>query len=560
MTLALDRLLGLDERTLSRMSDAEMAEAARGILQFQEQDRQENQLLFYRPASPRAAEIHKSMARIVGAGGGNGSSKTETVLVEIMALATGVLPHSIRAQLLPKFRGPVNCRIVLESLTTVLEPVFLPKLQWWKWTGVGEAGSDKGHWGWIPKFCLKGGSWEKAWRDKIRVLTVLCRDPNNLDRILGESTIQFNSHDQDPSDFASGDFHHVMHDEPPRLAIWRENEARTMRVKGRLYLAMTWPDDPTIPVDWIFDEIYEKGVPGPTKAKDVDWFELWTTDNTHLDQDSVRAQMGAWSETTKQVRIFGQPIRFSNRIHPLFTDKPQWWSYPAGKIVLPENGKCPETGSSDIIEFCHVQDVQPSNRWPTIFCLDPHPRKPHMFLWAQIDPNDDLTIIEEGALDADPADLRDYIFRFEEAHGLRIADRLIDPNMGRSPASAIRGITWQDEFSNVGLNCALADDSDVGRGRINEYLRPDPRTMKPRLVWASRCQTSIFQMKRYVWDNYRRQDERDLKQTPKPKNDDYPTLAKYLLNSNPSFRVLNGGAPVVRSNRSMEARTAVRVR
>jgi hypothetical protein len=64
------------------------------------------------------------------------------VLVEIIALATGVFPKDHREKFKPKFRGPVACRIIVESLTTVLEPVILPKLQWWKWTGVGEQGIE----------------------------------------------------------------------------------------------------------------------------------------------------------------------------------------------------------------------------------------------------------------------------------------------------------------------------------------------------------------------------------------------------------------------------------
>jgi hypothetical protein len=390
------------------------------------------------------------------------------------------------------------------------------------------------------------------------VLTVLCRDPDDPSKILGESTFQFMSHDQDPSDFASGDFHHVMLDEPPRLAIWTENEARTMRVRGRLYLAMTWPDDPTIPVDWIYDKIYEKGVKGPNKAPDIDWFELSTTANTNLDQEAIRKQMDQWSTEMVNTRIYGKSIRFSNRIHPLFTDVPLWWSFPAGKIIEPDGDRCPETGSPDIVEFCHVADIQPSNRWPTVFLLDPHPRKPHMGIWVQIDGNDDVQVIDELEMDADPVDLRDYVFRQEETWGLQVRERMMDPNMGASPASAQRHITWQDEFAAVGLNMALSDDSDVGRARINEMLRPDSRTLRPRLLISSRCQRTIFQMKRYVWDNFRRADERDVKQTPKRKNDDYPTLLKYFANASFTFGGLYQGAPVVRYNRGIDSRTRVR--
>ena len=79
----------------------------------------------------------------------------------------------------------------------------------------------------------------------------LCRDPDNLDRVLGHSTFQFMGHDQEPEKFASGEFHLVVLDEPPKYAIYRENCTRIMSVGGRMLMAMTWPDDPTIPVDWI---------------------------------------------------------------------------------------------------------------------------------------------------------------------------------------------------------------------------------------------------------------------------------------------------------------------
>jgi hypothetical protein len=34
--------------------------------------------------------------------------------------------------------------VTVESLTTTLEPIILPKLQWWKWTGVDRPGGDEG--------------------------------------------------------------------------------------------------------------------------------------------------------------------------------------------------------------------------------------------------------------------------------------------------------------------------------------------------------------------------------------------------------------------------------
>lgn len=536
----------LTPHELSSLPNDAFAHALESLLRLNATDRREAQLLRYIPASSRAWKIHESDARLKGVGGGNGSGKTETSLIEPIAMACGVFPDVLRDKFMKKFRGPIAVRVVVQSLTTTLDNVILPKLQWWKWTGVDLPGGDRGHWGWIPKMCLIDGSWKKSWQNEIRTLKILCRNPENLDEVIGESTIQFMSHDQNPADAASGDFHYILLDEPPKLPMFRECQARTMRVKGTIILAMTWPDDPTIPVDWIFDEIYEKGQPGPNKDPNVEWFELWTEENKNLDQGSVAVQASQWSETTKSVRLYGQPIRFSNRIHPLFTDVQQIWSVAAGRNVIPVDGRCPYTGSIDLIPYCHVQEFDVNPNWPVIFVLDPHPRKPHMYSWFVIDPADDIWQIAEGQCDGDPVTLRQRVMDDEAMYRLRVVQRLMDPNMGASPASTQRNVTWQSELRDAQLICDLGDDSDVGRSRLNEYLKVDKRRLQPRFHVHPRCTQTIFQIKRYVWDNYRRQEERDLKQIARDKYDDYPTIIKYLFNFEPEFRSLNSGGETIR--------------
>lgn len=471
------------------------------------------------------------------------NSKTDTCLAELAALSTGIFPDSIGADIRGKFRGPIAVRIVIESLTTTLHPIILPKLQWWKWSGVSEQGGPKGHWGWIPRSALKKGEWDKSWSEKLRILTVICRDPDNGD-ILGESTWQFMSHDQDPTDFASGDFHHVLHDEPPSFAIWRENQARTMRVGGRMLLSMTWPDEPAIPVDWIYDEVYDKG--GPGGDKNVRYFEMSSLDNNNLNQETVRQQMASWDDQTRAARIHGRPIRFSNLIHPYFTDHDQYWCHVCGRETIPTEGyACPSCGSHDLVEYNHVKEFATARNWPVVWVLDPHPRKPHMFLWAMVDPSDDIWVVQDGELDGDPVNLVRYVHDMETQMGLDVKLRLMDPNMGRSPAGAKRNITWQDEFDAVGLNCELADDGDVGRGRINEYLKPDQYRYQPRIHFHPRCHRTIFQMRRFAWSDWKRQEEKDMKQKPRDKYSDYPAMLRYLMNYDPKFDWLRGGAPII---------------
>jgi len=529
------------------------AEAFRALLaetvSIQQEDRRQNAILYYQPASAKCQLVHESRAKVVGVGGGNGSSKTETALVELVMCATGVFPESQRHLVERKFRGPITARLVVESLTTTLEPIILPKLMWWRWTGVDAPGGARGHWGWIPKRCLIDGEWEKSWNARLRMLRLICRDPEDPERVLGESSIQSMSIDQDPSDFASGEFHLVIHDEPPSLAIWRENEARVMRVDGRMLLAMTWPDDPSINVDWLYDEVYEPGRSGSDPT--INWFELWTTENANLRQDAVAAQAERWSAEIAGVRIYGRPIRFSNRIHPEFTDGVKTWCFACDKGVVASpdetSGRpaCPACRSERVVEYNHVVEFDVAHAWPTVFLLDPHPRKPHMFLWVQVSPADDWFVVAEGKCSGDPVETRREVERVESELGLAIALRLMDPNMGASPSGARREVSWADEFGAASLACDLAIDSEVGRARVNSMLKPDPDTERPRLSIHPRCRDLIYQLQRYSWDDFSKRVDKDQKQLAKAKHDDFPTLLKYLANSEPNFRFLKSGPPII---------------
>jgi len=539
----------LDTATpLEGLTDEAFREMFAKAVSLQKADRQENQILYYRPVSSHAMSVHECKAKTIGIGGGNGSSKTEVALTEVVMCATGVFPNSLAHLAEQKFRGPIQCRIVCESLTTVLHPIILPKLQWWRWSGADEPGGERGHWGWIPKTSLVDGDWQRSWSEKLRTLKLICRDPKTGE-MIGDSSIQFMSVDQEPSDFASGDFHLIVHDEPPTLAIWRENEARTMRVGGRMLLSMTWPDDPAIAVDWIYNEVYEPGLNPHEEA--VRWFTLSSFDNPHLRQEDVHKQAAKWSTETTKVRIHGEPLRFSNRIHPDFTDFTKTWCFPCGKSVVPvENDAhklmCPNCSGADIEQYKHVREFDASPSWPTIFLLDPHPRRPHTMCWIQVDPGDDLWQIAEAEVSDDPAEVKKVCTKIEMDFGLQVVQRTMDPNMGLSVSGVRREITWQEEFRMAGLSCDLADDSGVGRQRVNGYLKPDKATRRPRLHVHARCKNTIFQINRFVWSDFKRSLEKEQKQTPSEKYSDYAALWRYCLNSDPQYRILRYGAPVFR--------------
>jgi hypothetical protein len=159
-----------------------------------------------------------------------------------------------------------------------------------------------------------------------------------------------------------------------------------------------------------------------------------------------------------------------------------------------------------------------------------------MLLFVQIDPNDDWGVIHELEVLGSPADVKQRVQDIESDYGWSSITRIMDPNMGRSPSGTDRETTWQDAFERVGLNFDLADDSDVGRQLVNDYLKPDSTTRRPRLCIDPRNMKTLYQMKRFSWDDYKKAIEKDQKQRPKQKNDDYPALWRYVVNSNPTFR------------------------
>jgi hypothetical protein len=347
------------------------------------------------------------------------------------------------------------------------------------------------------------------------------------------------SFDQDPSDFASGDYHIVLHDEPPKLAIWVENMARTMRVNGTMMLAMTFPDDPTIPVDWILDRIYEPAQPGKGHDPSIAWFNLFTTENMNLNQTAVAETSRKMTAQEREARIYGQPMRLSNRVHPLFTDTPHVWCFEChNRTILNEEGVCGTCSSSSTVSYTHVGPTKIDPLYPVICALDPHPRKPHMLIWVQITPDDDLHQVMELEVDGSPDVVAQKVLDLEADHGWKTIHRIMDPNMGRSPASADRETTWQDAFETAGLTFDLADDGEAGRQIINDYLKPDPDTQASRILIDERNSNTIQQMKRYSWDDFKKSMEKDQKQKAKQKFDDYPTLWKYVCNSSPSFRTM----------------------
>ena len=174
--------------------------------------------------------------------------------------------------------------------------------------------------------------------------------------------------------------------------------------------------------------------------------------------------------------------------------------------------------------------------------------------WFSITPSDDIFQVAELENGGEVEVTAQKVRELEQRLHLNVVKRLIDPNMAKSPAGVTnkRGRTVRDEFDAVGLRCDLADDNrETARARLTAYLKPDPRTKEPRFHIFNTCSRSNYMFQRYVWDewNTNASHNKDPKPMPAPKNDDFPALAQYMINSNPSYYTLNSGPQLAKARR-----------
>jgi hypothetical protein len=508
----------------------------------------ENQLLFYKPVSDEVKRYHASRAKIRVILGGNGSSKSEAQLVDGLIQMTGIIPYSLQG-IYPeeKLRVPVHARLICESFTTTWVGSIKPKLIWNEWTGLPDG--IRGHWGWIPKHLLKNGKWEDSWSAENRIL-----------KLTSGSDCQVFSHDQEVQKMASASIHVLMCDEGPTRFEWRENLMRGR--EGCYYsLAMTPPDDKSKSWHsaWVYDELYKKGLPGPDKDPNIESFTFDTRDNKFADQDAVTIAVSGMTEQEKATRLRGAFTHLGGLVYPTYTDIARFWCFKCNDqtFLVTEPGidtpHCGTCKSTDTCEYMNYVEPDPNYyRYPIVFLMDPHPRKPIMMIWVAIDPIDDAAQVAEMEVDAKPEVVAERVFDFERTMGFDIRARVMDAKMGGQAAhnAGKRGVSVRDIYDQVGLRCKMADnDFMVGKNRLRNVLEPDRRTRRPRYVVFNTCKRTNFMFKHFVWDEWVNSDDKDEKQLPKTLNDDFPALARYYANEDYSYAGLTRGQQPINATR-----------
>ena len=513
---------------LAALPTDELEALAADLLAELARDRRENALDYYVPVNPAAEPVHYSPAREIGLVGGHRSSKSDTMLAEIAIQMTGVVPRSLAARYpTQKIRPPIRARLFCTSFQNSFEPQIKKKLQWTEWDGPGAAGSDRGHYGWIPRRFLLHGSWEQSWSEKNRLL-----------RLTNGSTLQVLSYEQDLDDVKVGSFHVIGEDELGPEKFHRQNRMRVMETQGQIFTAATPPDDRSAAVTaaWFHDRVYVPGLGGANP--DVFCVVLETARNRLLRPEDIEWLGRGLTEEQCAAQLGGAFLHLAGLVFPEFAEGPRTWCFGCELAILPLGETCPRCGGSNLTAFAHVVDDLELPDWPVLFYGDPHPRRPLAGLWVKVDPNDDWWIVDEIEIDpcGGPATVRRRIEDHEAATGLdaRLVWRKLDSKM-TVQKNEYAGEAWTigKALRDAGLDFEDANVSkETGYANLRDAMRVNPWTRQPRLHILRRCRRTIYQLTHFVWDEHARRTDRDVKEIEKDANSDFPACLRFMANDN----------------------------
>ena len=457
-------------------------------------DRIKGALWDYEPVNEKAEQFHNSTASTRCLFCANQSGKSTTARADVAAFMQGTHPLQLRG-LAPM--PPLEWRVVTLDYPT-LEKHHIPEYKKL-----------------VNPLLLRGGCWEKAFSS--RNLIVHYKDGGFIEHM---------SYEQDVDKFAAVQRDGTWFDEEPPRAIWDECQMRHMRRKGRNILTMT-PDNGCTWVWDTFDLPWQSGTLDPN----VECWRWSLYENKFISREEVDKKSAGLDEVTRRIKIFGE---FMSRSGLIFGA--QYW-----------NPRAPWTYNAFDIP----------KEWPVWVGIDTSNRKPTAVVFLAVSPSGERWVFDEIYHGPGPmqkiADMIRVKLRGREPQGY-----LID--WSSKGQDAEYGVSYYDDLINCGVPVTLALKDPRDRiGRLWRIMAWDPAlksdhpqaydknifpaeaTGGPRLhVCAQTCKMLVWQLSRYVWDDfvsYKTADRRDQPDRPRKKDDDLVDALGYIEMESPAYFV-----------------------
>lgn len=391
-------------------------------------------VLAYHP-HPKQVKFHNSQARIRLYIGGNRSGKTVSGTVEDIYYLRGQHPY----RKVPE--PPVRGRVVCVDWTYGIGQIVIPKFKQW-----------------IPPSLLIDGSWDRSYSATDKVLT--CSNG---------STVEFMTYEQEQDKFAGTSRHFIHFDEEPPFPIYDECRARTIDVKGDMWVTMT----PVNGMTWIYDKIYQPGLL-QTPGSNIDVIIVDMTENPYLPPDAALEYLASLDDDTRRARAHGEFVQIGGLVYKKFSKS---------EHVIP------------------VADPRTFPRGTEFYMsMDHGYNNPTAWLWHAVFPDSTIVTFDEHY--ASEMIVEEHV-EVVKSKGNYFHDATIlgDPSIAQR--SGINGTSIQTEYAERGIYIGLANNDVVtGVNKVNSYLKTNPKTGKPFWQITENCEKLISEMLRLRWKTY----------------------------------------------------------
>ena len=372
--------------------------------------------------------------------GGNRSGKSLGSTIEAIWWLTHTHPYRKTPE------GPVRGRVVAVDFLNGVDKIILPLYKQW-----------------LPKKYLIDGSWEASYSRERHVLTL-----NN------GSFVEFMSQDQDLDKFAGSSRHFIHFDEECPKSVFLECLARLVDTNGDWWMSQT----PVAGMEWIFDDIY---IPAKEGTKDIGIVEASMEDNPSLTKEAIDRYMGQLSEEEQLVRKHGQYVHLGGSVFPEFS--PVTHCIPRGQF-------------------------KPTSRHRIIRTMDSGYTNPTVWLWMAVDEDGTIVVFKEH-----------YQAKLNVAEHAAIVNRITNEILRETGGDiflttgdpAIKqtkehtGTSILHEYSKHGIYIAvdaIPSDRRVGLEKIQQYMKINPKTKKPYLMFTDDCPHLIAELPKLKWKKH----------------------------------------------------------
>lgn len=383
----------------------------------------------------------------------------------------------IHPTLSKKYPAPVYGRAVGVNFEHGVEKIIMPEIRRW-----------------LPPTELVGDSWETAYDKTLRTLT-----------LKNGSQLEFMSYEQLTEKFAGTSRHFIWFDEEPPRAIFDECLVRLVDTKGIWWITMT----PVEGMTWVYDIIYLKG-------KEDDKYgviEVNSTENPHIDEETLDELLGSMADEDQQARKEGKFLS-------------------AGGFIYEGHFKPNQ----------HViKRFTPPKDWLWVASLDAGYTNPSCWLWAVVDPNGRIFVIEELYQSKTiVSDLAKQVHSTNARHG-RVPNYYVgDPSIRNT--DPLTGTSILIEYGKHGVGILLGNnDQKAGIDKIINKLDNE------KLYITENCVNLISEMKRLRWATFASKKiayDKNKKEEQHKKDDHAPDSLRYLISSRPEYDGGINSAPV----------------